>query len=275
MGMIRNLLQAYEIMIITSVKKYKNKDGKNVELSSSIKKSKRDSYFYNGETLVPVSRNNNFKTKIVVLKETTTGAIIEEYNKNPNSNVFALNFANATTPGGGFLVGHSAQEESIFRNTTIIPSIFKNTKMYSYNILHYNKQLYHDKMIVSKSISVIRGNDGNLIESPAVASFITSPAVFATVAKRKGASVKKINEIMTQRIDKILNVCYKEGADVVVLGSFGCGVFGNNPEDVSLIFKDLIEGKYKNQFKKVIFAIYSRSKEDRNLEIFKEAFKQN
>lgn len=76
---------------------------------------------------------------------------------------------------------------------------------------------------------------------------------------------------MRNRIDKILNISYREKADILVLGCFGCGEFENYALDIGLIFKDLIEDKYRGVFKEIVFAIYS-SKDSENLDIFQKMF---
>ena len=43
--------------------------------------------------------------------------------------------------------------------------------------------------------------------------------------------------------------------NTLILGAFGCGVFGQDASDVATIFKNWLTGKYKNVFRHVIFAV--------------------
>jgi uncharacterized protein (TIGR02452 family) len=63
------------------------------------------------------------------------------------------------------------------------------------------------------------------------------------------------------------------GNDVVVLGAFGCGAFGNDPKDVAQWYKKLLSGKYKGYFKKVVFAIIGDQNDTSgNYKVFVDVF---
>jgi len=113
--------------------------------------------------------------------------------------------------------------------------------------------IYSDYMIYSNNVPVFRNDQGNLLDEFIEASFITSPAVNRTFAKFM-MSGKKINRIMERGIIKILSVAMKEDPEVIVLGAFGCGVFGNNREVILPMFEAAIN-KYIPENIKVVFAI--------------------
>lgn len=60
--------------------------------------------------------------------------------------------------------------------------------------------------------------------------------------------------IQTARIDRIFQVAAYKGADILILGAFGCGAFSNDPRIVAIAFKKAVE-KYRNFFKEIVFAI--------------------
>jgi uncharacterized protein (TIGR02452 family) len=54
----------------------------------------------------------------------------------------------------------------------------------------------------------------------------------------------------------MLEIPLAKKVDVLVLGAFGCGAYGTPPEEMAKLFKELIsEGRYKNAFEYIVFAI--------------------
>jgi len=70
-----------------------------------------------------------------------------------------LNFASAKNPGGGFLGGGSAQEESLARSSGLFPCINQMQQMYETNRA-YRSCLYTDHMIYSPRVPVFRDDEG-------------------------------------------------------------------------------------------------------------------
>lgn len=184
----------------------------------------------------------------------------------------AMNFANAHNPGGGFKLGANAQEEALCRCSTLYASITSKeaSKMYLYNNTHLST-VESDYMLYSPNVCVFRDEQCELLEEPFMASVITLPA-----PNRFGAAMfvanRDIEETMTRRIRIMLRIAAKNGHKNLVLGAWGCGAFGNKPEDVSNYFKKvLIDEEYGRCFDEVCFAIYGRT-DGKNIRVFRERF---
>ena len=69
-----------------------------------------------------------------VTPETTLGAVqrLAEEKGTTGDNLALLNFASARNPGGGFLGGSNAQEESLARCSALYACL-KDNPMYAYN----------------------------------------------------------------------------------------------------------------------------------------------
>jgi uncharacterized protein (TIGR02452 family) len=80
-------------------------------------------------------------------------------------------------------------------------------------------------------------------------------------------SDESIKETMYDRIDFLLTVAKEKGVKNIILGAFGCGVFGNDPEFVAKTFKKLLRTKNYG-FEKVSFSIPGGN----NLKAFKDMF---
>ncbi len=78
---------------------------------------------------------------------------------------------------------------------------------------------------------------------------------------------------MLTRARLVLAAAATNMASGLVLGAWGCGVFGNDPRQVAILFKTLLEGEFANVFNTVVFAIAGKKTSGRdhsNYVIFKE-----
>lgn len=212
------------------------------------------------------------KSVIEVTDETTLAAARRLVQQESFPKVACLNFASAVNPGGGFLDGSSAQEESIARATGLYPCIAQFSVMYETN-RRYRSALYTDFMIYSPQVPVFRDDRDQLLEQPFFVSIITAPAVNAGIVKsREPHNIPRIEEVMVTRIGKILAAAAVYRHDALVLGAYGCGVFQNNPTDVAGYFARFLGpgGRFENVFRRVTFAVPEKGRSKRNHHVFKE-----
>ena len=224
-------------------------------------KSENDRIFKNGnfnmisETVFSVSeipeikREKYFSVAENTVKETTIQAILSRAGR---GNITALNFANAMYAGGAYVLGGNAQEESLCRASMLYYTIRNQKDYYRRNRLHILPD-YTDTMIYSENVPIIRNDFGELLEKTVLCNFITSPAVNRTFAKFI-FSQKKINNIMYSRIEKIIMLSLEKKTDILILGAFGCGMFGNRRETILPMFEEIIN-KYVPDSVEIIFAI--------------------
>ena len=129
-------------------------------------------------------------------------------------------------PGGGFLGGSQAQEESLARASGLYPCISQMNEMYDHN-RKLRTCLYSDYMIYSPGVPVIRDDEDRLLAQYYTTAFITAPAVNAGVVKeREQADDQQIESVMKERIRYILDVAAMNGHRTLVLGAYGCGCSG-------------------------------------------------
>lgn len=197
----------------------------------------------------PIQREKHFSVSENIEKTTTVQAVIS---RSGQGKITALNFANAMYAGGAYVLGGNAQEESLCRATLLYYTIRTQKEYYNKNRLHVTPD-YTDTMIYSENVPVIRNENGTLLEKSVLCNFITCPAVNRTFAKFM-FSQKKINQIMKTRIEKIVMLAVEKNTDILILGAFGCGMFGNKRETVLPMFEEAIN-RYIPDSIKVIFAI--------------------
>lgn len=211
-------------------------------------------------------------SSIEVSQETTLDAAFRLCDAMPARHVVCLNFASAKHPGGGFLSGSQAQEESLARSSGLYASIVDQKAYYDYH-LRLGTSLYSDRMIYSPLVPVFRNDDGRLIDPYYRVSIITSPAVNAgAVMHNEPEKVDQIIPVMRRRMEKVLWVAALHRADALVLGAWGCGVFRNNPEDMAgLWYEQLIEtDAFDGRFDAIVFAVPGRT--TNNFSAFAEHF---
>ncbi|MDQ0493223.1 TIGR02452 family protein [Paenibacillus brasilensis] len=185
--------------------------------------------------------------------------------------IACLNFASAKNPGGGFLGGSQAQEESLARSSALYPCISQMEEMYQHN-RKLRSCFYSDYMIYSPEVPVFRDDQGTLLEKPYQVDFLTAPAVNAGVVReREPEQVNRISEVMLERIRYILGMAKQNGVEHLVLGAYGCGVFRNKPEEVADWFKQvLLDEGYALLFERVVFAVLDHTAGQRTLSSFKK-----
>lgn len=198
-------------------------------------------------------------SKITVSADTTLDAVRRLAAEFPENRIACLNFASAKNPGGGFLNGSQAQEESIARATGLYPSQLLAEQYYKYH-RKLGTCLYSDHMIYSPQLPIIKHEDGSPMDQAVLSSIITSPAVNAGVVRRQEKSrADQIIPVMQTRIDKLLSLFAEKGDEVLVLGAWGCGVFQNEPDEIAKLFYEALRNRFQNVFQHVEFAVYSRN----------------
>lgn len=252
-----------------------------IQLKDSIKESLEATILYSPDSFASINEKVNrlleekrYETVISVKNCTSMEAAGELLHE--EGHIGCLNFASAKNPGGGFLGGSQAQEESLTRASALYPTLMKYfTEMYEYNRSQDN-YLYSDYMIYSPDVVFFKDDKDILLKNPYKMDILTSPAVNigAMMQNKRFAELEKAKEMMIQRIDKILSVFVSQGVNKLILGAWGCGVFRNEPMDIASYFAHYLtsNGKYSHAFEKIIFAVFDRSKDLGNVKAFESVF---
>jgi uncharacterized protein (TIGR02452 family) len=103
--------------------------------------------------------------------------------RSSHKRVMVLNFASAKNPGGGFLNGSQAQEETLARSSALYASLLQCRDFYDFHRSH-DSLLYTDRMIYSPGCPIFRDDSGRLLDAPYAVDFITSPAPSRTISRK-------------------------------------------------------------------------------------------
>lgn len=189
--------------------------------------------------------------------------------------VACLNFASAKHPGGGFLGGSQAQEESLARASGLYATLQTQPEFYAFH-KRLRTSLYSDHLIFSPLTPVFRDDADQLLDQPWRAAFITTAAVNAgAIRQNEPKRQGEIRPIMEQRTRMVLAVAAAQQCETLVLGAWGCGVFQNDPQMIAAIFANvLVEPPFQNRFRHIEFAIYDTTPKQSILAAFSGVFNQ-
>ena len=177
-----------------------------------------------------------------------------------------LDFASFVNPGGGYDRGAWAQEEALCSESTLFNVLREQKAWYGENRRrNLNCELYRNRGLVVPKVRFEREN---------YHSYADVIVVAAPNARRARENYRVAEDTlvatMRNRIRFVLAIADDLGHDKLVLGAYGCGVFGWDASVVAELFRaELATGTHVA--KQVIFAI-PRARFDENLPRFEHAF---
>lgn len=241
---------------------YSPAPGQRVEIAAAVQDCRNATRLYTPEQLlalheaVVTSAAPGLATRIEVVNETTLQGLAQVVAGHGEDAVVALNFASARSPGGGFLNGMQAQEESLARSSALYVSLLEAMPFYEGHRASHSL-LYSDAMILSPRCPVICDDDGKLLANAHCVGFITSAAPNAgAIATQRPDELPLIETTLRRRAALVLALAASQGYRQLVLGAWGCGVFRNDPRRVAAIFAELLRSMdWAGRFEYVRFSV--------------------
>jgi uncharacterized protein (TIGR02452 family) len=259
---------AEETLAILRTGQYTNPSSRVVSLGKHLRHAKDGTCSYPPEARVQIPTFPDRRTRIEVANASTLDVARELVGK--GHRVAALNFASAKNPGGGFLTGAQAQEESLARASGLYAMLLGDPMYDHHRAL--KDPLYTTWVIYSPDVPVFRLDEGRLLDEPYFCSFLTSPAVNAGALRHRDRRGDEVRRVMQDRIERVLAVAALHGHEVLVLGAWGCGVFRNDPQQIAELFQIALAGRFRGAFTHVAFAVLDSSGEKRSLGPFEQVF---
>lgn len=199
--------------------------------------------------------------------------------------VCVLNFASATNPGDGVIKDSSAQEEAICRCSTLYPNL-KEQRMWNQfyaphrcarDPLHNDDCIYTPGVMVFKSdadcpqllpeekwyfVNVMTCAAPNLRERPSNEMNAGDGDTAVHISR------ENLQALHEKRMRRVLEIAWRKGNEVVILGAFGCGAFRNPPAVVAQAMKTVVQ-EYRKNFETIEFAVYCTTQYD-NYRVFQQ-----
>ncbi|WP_338034780.1 TIGR02452 family protein [Lacticaseibacillus kribbianus] len=179
-----------------------------------------------------------------------------------SGHIGVMNFASPTTPGGGVEYGARAQEESIAKCTYLLPALreFAST-YYAPNRRDANRGLFSSALIYTAHCRQAFGPAGEALAD----HFVD----VVTIAAPNRAQYPRLTEADTEpdlafKILQTLRAFKAAGADHLILGAFGTGVFANPLAQVARLFAQALRRpEFNGAFVDIEFAVYDPAGERR------------
>lgn len=187
--------------------------------------------------------NMNKNIEVVVDKLTTECALLKYYK---NNKIALLNFADAYEPGGLVLSGETTQEECLCRSSNMYETI-TNTHLlenfYEYNKIYNGRGKGSEEIIYLKNVTFFRNETLNKMK-PIQCDVITCAAPIVGTTNQNEVKKRMENIIISANMNNI---------DILILGKWGCGAFGNDWNIFKSLWKEVIKSIGSNA--KIVFAI--------------------
>lgn len=211
----------------------------------------------------------NKPIQIMLRNQDTLEAAFElhQHRKENEKPVLILNFANPHRPGGGIRSKPGTQEEHLCVKTTVLCSLETDEAWPFYQTnLDCGTQAQTDTILISPNTMVIRNPDLSLREDPFPIAVMTVSAPIASRMEQE--ELPNLENILRSRIRGMLRTAAAEGYTRLVLGAWGCGNFGNDPELVARLFHENLTGN----FEEVTMAVFDNSEDQYRYSCFEKYF---
>lgn len=209
---------------------------------------------------------NRFPKTKVFVEDKSTVQLVEELGEK-GKKLCVLNFADGETPGGLVLNGESTQEESLCRCSNLYFSLLQPKCELEY--YYYNDKIGSqgsDRVIYSKDVLFFKNDaEERYFGKPVKADVITCPAPLGI------RDLDALYEVARKRISNFLETAKENGAEILILGAWGCGAFRGDPAQISRAFKDVLS--MDTAFEEVHFGIIAPMEGDKkNFTAFEKTF---
>ena len=205
--------------------------------------------------------NNTKYPKIIDFWQMTSVEAIkkiseEESARDPHFSLGVLNFASAVQVGGGAMNGATAQEESLIRTSGLYHCLSPFDD--NFYVLPKRKGIYSNFAILSPSVPFFKNDDceASHWDEPVSVDVVTMAAVnMREFRPQTRAGREMAQKLMHKRIRLVLKSFELMGTKTIILGAWGCGVFGNDNHKIAKLFYETIVEHIALGPRRFIFAI--------------------
>ena len=253
-----------------------------IELSASVIYSKEHTKIYWEDDYPVFDSSKVCDTLVTVTRDRSYQAAMRLAAENEGCRIAVMNFANAFQAGGGVVKGAGAQEECLCRTSTLYPLLYRRTLRDTFYKHHktLNTPKASDALVYTEDV-VICKTDEDLPKRLPREQWVNVDVITVAAPDLRdksnhyaplvdGGAYMNNAELFGYHVKRAIHVltcAAAQGADILVLGAFGCGAFRNDPEVVARAYKTALE-EFPKVFKKIEFAVYCSPADAKNYETF-------
>ena len=231
---------------------YRARSGRWVDLSADVSAAVAGTRLYLPDEPLQPDTARNPAPRVEVTGETSLAAA-----RRIGGQPALLVFASARNPGGGFRTGARAQEEDIARASALHACLAAAPAYYAHHRAEPDLR-YSDRVIYSPAVPVFRDDTGELLEQPYPVAMLTAAAPnLRAIHTNQPQLAATVPGILRQRALRVLRVAAAHGHRQLVLGAWGCGVFGNTTTEVANAFHIALH--HVDRFDHIVFAVFDHT----------------
>lgn len=224
----------------------------------------------------------------VSFSDMTTSDAIRHFalSRDSKRKICVLNFANGSAVGGGYKNGATAQEEDLCRSIPNLYTTLNNAQREGYfpfgpcTCAARDRPCKYSDVLWTPDAILARGSDfeGYALlpaDQQVPVSLVSAAAPNIRFAKPPELYDRELMYRTVQSVFVAPSLMQPE-VTTLILGAWGCGAFGGDPNDISELFcRALATDKLGCLYKEVHFAIPCIGGEHRNSDVFRATFKRH
>ena len=232
-------------------------------LASEIERSVKETRVYDG---APKPAVEGRVPQVSVVEQDGVSAVLERGRGLASAcDLAVLDFASFLNPGGGYDRGAWGQEQALCSESFLFNVLREKGDWYAENRRrHVNCHLYRNRALAVPAVCFEREGYHSY------ADVIVCAAPDARRAREEyHVSDDALATALRERVRMVMAVADDLGREKLVLGAFGCGIFGWDAATVAEAFRAELAGG-THAAGEVVFAV-PRGREDENYEVFAHA----
>lgn len=185
-----------------------------------------------------------------------------------SSEIAVLDFASATTPGGGALVGSKGQEEELCRLTSLYLVLNSDKLKSEYYIPNKAAEKtkagaldYDVTTLYLPQIKVLKNSSGSRKPAQRYSNINVIVCAAPNLRNRIASDEMQLEKLVYERACRIFECAIQNQCKNIVLGAHGCGAFRNPISVVGRAYSKAAE-IYRKHFDTILFAIPDKDKSE-------------